>query len=49
MKKSKQNSKNKKLQAFSAKLESQKLLNVLNKNNDYKISVNVKIMLSKHL
>jgi len=49
MKKNKWNRKDKKLQAFLTRLESQKLLNVLNENNDYKIWINVKVILNELL
>jgi len=49
MKKNRWNRKNKKLQTFSTKLKSQKLLNVLNNNNDHKIWVDVKVILNELL
>jgi len=49
VKKSQWSSRDKKLQAFSKKLESQKLLNVLHTKNDHKIWVNVKIILNELL
>ncbi len=49
MKKSRWDRKDKKLQAFLKKLKSQKLLHVLNNRNDYKIWVDVKIILNELL
>jgi len=49
MKKSRWDRKDKKLQVFSTKLESQKLLNVLNTENNHKIWINMKIILNELL
>jgi len=49
MKKNKWNRKDKKLQALLKRLESQKLLYVLNENNDHKIWINVRNMLNELL
>ena len=49
MKKSKWCSRVKKLQVFSTRLESQKLLNVLNNKNDYKIWIDMKVISNKLL
>jgi len=49
MKKNEWNRKDKKLQAFLKRLESQKLLYVLNKNNDHKIWIDVRIILNELL
>jgi len=49
MKKSKWDRKDKKLQALSKKLESQKLLHVLDKNNNHKIWINMRVMLNELL
>ena len=49
MKKNRQHRKDKKLQAFLKRLKSQKLLNVLHDKNDYKIWVDIKVILNELL